>query len=93
MKRCVTSDIQQEIPLILVIFLWSMIDRINVQKDYLQIFRLKPIENNKVLIEHEQEQPVYKDYITVDEVTLERDINVYVIIENDYAKMMLAEEY
>lgn len=93
MKRCVTSDVQQEIPLILVIFLWSMIDRINVQKDYLQIFRLKPIENNKVVIEHEQEQPVYKDSITVDEVTLERDINVYVIIENDYAKMMLAEEY
>lgn len=93
MTPYITRGIQCEVPVILQIFIWRMIERIDVQKDYLQIFRLKPIENNKVIIEHEQEQPVYEDSITVDEVTLERDTKIYVIIEDECMTMMLAEEY
>lgn len=93
MTSYITRGIQCEVPVILQVFMWSMIERIDVQKDYLQIFRLKSINDNKIIIEHEQEQPVYKDSITVDEVTLERDIKVYVIIENEYMTMMLAEKY
>lgn len=89
----ITRGVQCEVPVILQIFMWSMIERIDVHRDYLQIFRLKPIGNNKVIIEHEQEQPKYKDSITVEEVTLEGDLKVYVIIENEYMTMMLAEEY
>ena len=93
MEQYITRGIQYEVPVILQLFMWSMIERIDVHRDYLQIFRLKPIENKKVIIDHEQEQPVYKDSITVNEVTLKRDINVYIVIENEYMTMMLAEEY
>lgn len=93
MTAYITRGIHYEVPVILQIFMWSMIERIEVQKDYLQIFRLKPTSNNKVIVEHEQEQPVYKDSVTVDKVTLERDMKVYVVIESDYMTMMLAEEY
>lgn len=93
MEQYITRGIQYEVPVILQLFMWSMIERIDVHRDYLQIFRLKPIENKKVIIDHEQEQPVYKDSITVNEVTLKRDIKVYIVIENEYMTMMLAEEY
>lgn len=93
MTPYITRGIQCEVPVILQLFMWSMIERIDVHRDYLQIFKLKPIENNKVIIEHEQEQPVYKNSITVDKVTLEGDIKIYIVIENEYMTMMLAEEY
>lgn len=93
MGQYITRGIQCEVPVILQLFMWSMIERIDVHRDYLQIFRLKPTSNNKVIIVHEQEQPVYKNSITVDKVTLEEDIKVYVLIDNGYMTMMLAEEY
>lgn len=92
MERYMTIGVNESIYPILQSYMWSMIERIDIHKDYLQIFKLTP-NNNKVIIEHEQEQPKYKNSITVNEVTLERDLKVYVILENDYATMMLSEEY
>lgn len=93
MEQYITRGIQYEFPVVLQLFMWSMIERIDVHRDYLQIFRLKPIENNKVIIEHEQEQPKYEAKVIVDKVTLKGDIKVYIVIENEYMTMMLAEEY
>ena len=93
MTPYITRGIQCEVPLILQLFMWSMIERIDVHRDYLQIFRLKPTENNKVIIEHEQEQPKYESKVIVDKVALERNIKVYIVIENEYMTMMLADEY
>ena len=92
MERYMTIGVNENIHPILQSYMWSMIERIDIHKDYLQIFRLTP-NNNKVIIEHEQEQPKYKNSITVNDVTLERDLKVYVILENDYATMMLSKEY
>lgn len=62
--------------------------------DYLQIFRLKKKEG-KVIIEHEQEVPPYKEQYNLQQshVSIEHDIKIYVIDSIDYSTMILAEEY
>ncbi len=92
MERYMTIGVNESICPILQIYMWNMIEQIDIHKDYLQIFRLTS-NKNTVIIEHEQEQPKYKNSIIVNEVTLERDLKIYIIIENDYATMMLSEEY
>lgn len=93
MKLYITRGVNYEVPVFLQISMWGIIERMDIPIDYLQIFRLKSIENNKVIIEHEQEQPKYESKVIVDKVTLERDLKVYVVIDYDYITMMLAEEY
>ncbi|WP_195346671.1 DUF960 family protein [Paraclostridium sordellii] len=93
MTAYITRGIQYEVPVLLQVSMWSMIEQINIHRDYLQIFRLKPTSTNKVIIEHAQEQPKYESKVIVDKVTLEGNIKVYIVIENEYMTMMLADEY
>ncbi|MFR1380410.1 MAG: DUF960 family protein [Clostridium neonatale] len=76
--------------------MWSMIDSLKEKKklDYLQIFRLK-IKGDKVLIEHEQEVPPYKEKYEVEKekFSIEHDMKIYVIDSVDYSTMIFAEEY
>ena len=61
-NRYVSRQVNETVPMQLQILLWSMIDSLKEKKklDYLQIFRLK-VKGDKVLIEHEQEVPPYKE--------------------------------
>ena len=58
-KRFVTSGIAEKVPLELQVTMWNMIDTMDEQKDYLQVFDLSE-ENGKQKIVHSQEQPEYK---------------------------------
>ena len=61
-NRYVSRQVNEVVPIQLQILMWSMIDSLKEKKklDYLQIFRLK-VKGDKVLIEHEQEVPPYKE--------------------------------
>ena len=50
--RYLTREVSNEIPLEIQILLWSMIDGLNVKKDYLQVFEIDPIGVNLIKIEH-----------------------------------------
>ena len=65
-NRYVSRQVNETVPMQLQILLWSMIDSLKEKKklDYLQIFRLK-VKGDKVLIEHEQEVPPYKEQYEV----------------------------
>lgn len=95
-NRYVSRQVNENVPTQLQILLWSMIDSLKGKKelDYLQIFRLK-VKGNKVLIEHEQEVPQYREQYEVDgeKFSIKQDMKIYVIDSVDYITMIFAEEY
>lgn len=90
--RYCTRGISNELPLMLQIILWGLIDSMEVvQKDYLQIFRLSA-ESGKQKIIHEQEQPEYcKEYLFPSEEPI--TAKIFVIDDETHTTMLLAEEY
>lgn len=92
-NRYLTKGINEEVPLNLQILLWSMIDTLLIEKDYLQVFKIKIINKNANLIEieHTQEQPNYKKTIQA-VATIERDMKIFVIDDGN-TTMLFAEEY
>ena len=95
-NRYVSRRVNETVPMQFQILLWSMIDSLKEKKelDYLQIFRLK-VKNNKVLIEHEQEVPPYKEKYEIEKAKfpIDYDMKIYVIDSVDYSTMIFAEEY
>ena len=95
-NRYVSREANEAIDIILQLIIWNLIDELKQKKevDYLQIFRLKKKED-RVIIEHEQEVPPYKEQYELREnnISIEHDIKIYVIDSTDYSNMILAEEY
>lgn len=91
-SRYLTKGIQSELSLSLQILLWSMIDTLLIEKDYLQVFNIKVIRGSLLEITHSQEQPPYKHTIqAVGEI--ERDMKIFVIDDGEQSTMLFAEEY
>ncbi|ETI90999.1 MAG: hypothetical protein Q607_CBUC00038G0015 [Clostridium butyricum DORA_1] len=95
-NRYVSRQVNENVPIQLQILMWSMIDSLKDKKelDYLQIFRLN-VKGDRVLIEHEQEVPQYREQYEVDgeKFSIEHDMKIYVIDSVDYSTMIFAEEY
>ena len=91
-QRYVTRGISNELPLMLQIILWGLIDSMEVvEKDYLQVFCLSA-ENGKQKIIHEQEQPEFsKEYLFPSEDPI--TAKIFVIDDETHTTMLLAEEY
>ena len=93
-NRYITRGINEKIDLQLQILLWSLVDDLKVEKDYLQVFKLNRV-GNFINIEHIQEVPEYKSFIKVNAKDLEfnEEIKIYVIDSGVYSTMLLPEEY
>lgn len=89
--RYLTKGVNQSISLELQIFMWSCIDNLKVEKDYLQVFNLSVV-NGIQRVEHKQEVPKYKNTYSV-LVSNPVDAKIFVIDDGDYSTMLLAEEY
>lgn len=90
--RYMTKGVHEELPLNLQILLWSMIDSLLIEKDYLQIFNIKIVRGSLVEITHSQEKPVYNQTIQA-VADIEKDVKVYVIDDGEHSTMLFAEEY
>ena len=55
-----TRKVAEEMPSEINILLWNLIDELNVEKDYLQVFELNSIGEGIVEVIHKQEVPEYK---------------------------------
>lgn len=90
-NRYITRGINEKIDLQLQILLWSLVDDLKVEKDYLQVFKLSRVENF-INIEHIQEVPEYKSFIKVNAKDLEfkEEIKIYVIDSGAYSTMLLS---
>lgn len=68
-NRYITIGIQQEIPLLMQLFIWNLIDKQNGQGqelDYLQVFELRRGKIDDIFfqeIEHSQEVPDYSNIL------------------------------
>lgn len=92
-QRYVTRGVNSEIPSWIQIALWIMIDSLEIQKDWLQVFQL--ISNKEtVKIVQSQEEPEFSQEIEVP-LCGQKLVNakVYVIDDGDHSTMLLAEEY
>lgn len=93
-KKFITRGVNATIPLTLQLLLWQMIDTAPVPKDYLQVFKLS-VKDQKLHIEHSQEEPSYKKEIDFqlsrDEISV--SASLFVIDDGDHSTMLMAEEY
>lgn len=97
-NKFITIGVKENISLDIQLFMWNEIEkRINSkeQVDYLQIFNLTIIDEvlGIVEIEHTQEIPEYRNISIIKSKGVRINLKVYVIIESEYATMMLASEY
>jgi hypothetical protein len=91
-KRYLTCGVDAEIPPLLQVLLWQLIDlRKPNPLDYLQVFKLT-IENGLQIITHAQKQPPHLQAIIchTDEPV---EAKIYVIDDGENSTMLLASEY
>lgn len=93
-NRYVTKGVNEKLDLSLQLLLWSLIDDLNVEKDYLQVFKLNKV-GDIINIEHSQEVPEYKSYIRISSRDLEfqGEVKLYAIDSIEYSTLLIAEEY
>ena len=96
-SRYITRGANKKLDLRLQLILWSMIDKLNEEGkelDYLQVFKVRKCKEG-IVIEHSQEVPEYKEKYVIDleNIEVNGNIKVFVIDDNEYSTMMLAEEY
>ncbi|MEG2110609.1 DUF960 family protein [Clostridium sp.] len=90
----ITKGVKNNIPEDIINFIFRVVDNIpKYNLDYLQIFRIQMTQKQGVLIEHKQEQPEFEKvyFLLNDEIEFEGKL--YLIIENEYMILILAEEY
>ena len=97
-KKYMTIGINEQIGIDIQLFMWNEIEkRINLKKelDYLQVFNISIIDKDKgiVKIEHTQEIPEYKKTSIIKSKEIRNNLKVFVILESEYATMLLASEY
>lgn len=94
--RYISKGVHNAIPVVLQVIMWEMIDRMNVEKDYFQVFHLTPDElKNTVHIKHFQEVPAFEeetDY-KLDDFMIHNSYKIYVIDSEEYCAMILSSEY
>lgn len=95
-NRYITRSVDEEIPFIIQLYLWNLIDE-QVSKenkrDYLQIFQLQAIEGGQVIY-HRQEIPEWSQKRIL-RIPAEDCINqrIWVIDSESYQTMLLPEDY
>ena len=89
--RYLTRGVCGTIPPVIQGFIWNCIDRLPDERDYLQVFELKPFGGMQQ-ITHTAEEPEYRKvflFPSDNPVTAK----LYVIDSDTYSTMLLAEEY
>ena len=90
-NRYLTCGVDSTIPLELQLFLWECVDRLPEPKDYLQVFKLKPLGNLQC-ITHTSEEPEYRmEYLLSSDSPI--TAKLYIIDDGDHSTMLLASEY
>lgn len=96
-NRYVSREANSVIDIRLQLIMWELIDELKAKGkvDYLQIFRISKEDDKKIIIEHEQEVPKYKEKYSIEllDVEITCVIKVYAIDSVEYSTMILAEEY
>ena len=90
-QRYLTSGVNASIPLELQLFLWSLIDQLPPERDYLQVFQLEPMGQMQSII-HSSEQPPHRmTYVIQSDKPI--SAKLYAIDDGEHSTMLFASEY
>ncbi|CEQ15123.1 DUF960 family protein [Paraclostridium sordellii] len=92
-NRYMTRELAEEIPLEINILIWSLIDSLTIEKDYLQIFELNPIGKGIFEIIHKQEVPAYESCIYINNDDIKDKLKIYAIDSVEYSTLMFSYQY
>ena len=92
-QKHLTKGIQEKLSIPLQIALWRMIEKVDKELDYLQIFEIKQLPDMQVQILHRQEVPEYASELIVKGTIPGDKLKIYVIDDGEYSTMLLSEEY
>lgn len=92
-QKYLTRVIQENLSIPLQIALWGMIDKLDIELDYLQIFEITQLPNMQLQILHKQEVPEYSSELILPGNIPGEKLKIYVIDDGEYSTMFLAEEY
>ena len=91
--RYITRGIAEEVNAEMQMVLWSLIDELSVDKDYLQIFEISSVGDGVVRVVHKQEIPHYKKEYFLDMHSTPSTYKIFVIDSGTYSTMMFSSEY
>ena len=91
-ERYVTRGVMDSLEIPIQIFLWEIIDKLEGEKDYLQVFELKQIGEDSIKIIHSQEVPGYRrEYIIRGQI--EKNLKIFAIDSGEYSTLLKSSEY
>ena len=91
-QRYATRGVADELPIMTQVFLWGLIDTMEIEEqDYLQVFTLS-VENGLQKVLHKQEIPEYSAEYLIPS-TKPITAKVFVIDDEIHSTMLLASEY
>ena len=89
--RYLTSSVNAEIPLELQLFLWSCIDQLPPERDYLQVFDLQPMGQMQSITHHSEQPPHRMTYVIPTDNPI--SAKLYAIDDGEHSTMLFAHEY
>ena len=92
-EKYLTREVADRVPIEIQILMWNLVEEIEVEKDYLQIFELIPNSSEFVEIVHKQEIPEFTFNYRVKNCGIETKMKLYIIDNGDYSMMMFSHEY
>lgn len=92
-NRYITREVLDGVPIEISLLLYNLIDEIKIEKDYLQIFDLNPIDEDIIEIIHKQEVPKYENRIYICNEKIKEKAKLYAIDSRDYSTLMFSYEY
>ncbi|HFL3777299.1 TPA: DUF960 family protein [Clostridioides difficile] len=92
-ERYLTREVVERVPLEIQILMWNLVEEIEGEKDYLQVFEVIPNGREFVKIIHKQEIPETTSNYIVKNVGIETKMKLYIIDNGEYSTMMFSHEY
>ena len=92
-ERYLTREVADRVPLEIQILMWNLVEEIEGEKDYLQVFEVIPNGREFVEIIHKQEIPETTSNYIVKNVGIETEMKLYIIDNGQYSTMMFSHEY
>lgn len=93
-NRYMTKGIADSIDFGLQVLLWNLIDELEIEKDYLQVFQIRGT-GKSCIIEHSQEVPEYKRVYEYPGTIMElgEEVTIFAIDDGNNSTMLFADEY
>ena len=93
-NRYMTKGIADSIDFGLQVLLWNLIDELEIEKDYLQVFHIRGT-GKSCIIEHSQEVPEYKRVYEYPGTIMElgEEVTIFAIDDGNNSTMLFADEY